>query len=438
MTDAYPDTIPTEFQDQVAGIFASLGAAGSLYLVLDFAAPLDPAALRQATRRLLDAEPVLGCRFDDIAEPVWRRRQYLDADPGFSIVDDVEDLEAETSKITGAVFDLRRTANLTVWLLRHRGGDRLIMAVSHAVADGGAAVMALERLARLYSGIAEDPDFRLPPNSASRYSFSWLTSFGLLDKLKVLARDLAEMPRMLRRQQGFQRSRAEFNAAQRTRPASAGVSIPADRLAAIDAVSKARGLSRNDLLVAGFARAFIAFCRGDPGRSLQIVTPVNLRRFAEAETRPAICNLGGIANVTIEPDLGACFGDTLDRAAREMARQRKSFMGAANPYTARLFAAMPYARKRRLLDRMMDKGLAKPVPPTFTNVGRIQQHRIRFAGTAPDRVALYGTPLPLPMVVVVAVEYGRTMTLTMSYDLSDYAAADVERFLSDIVNAIVP
>jgi NRPS condensation-like uncharacterized protein len=436
MTDAVPDTIATEFQDQVAGIFASFGATGCLHLVLDFAAPLDPEVLRQAMRRLLDAEPVLGCRFDDSGEPVWRRREDLDADPGFSLVDDVEDLEAETTKIVCAMFDIRRTANVMVRLLRHRGGERLILAVSHVVADGGAMIMALERLATLYSGIAEDPDFRLPPNSASRHSFSWLTGFGARDKLKVLLRDLAEIPRMLQRQQGFQRSRAEFDAAERTRPALASVSVSADRLAAIDAASKARGLSRNDLLVAGFARAFIAFCRGDPGRPLRIVMPVNLRRFAEAESRPAICNLGGIANITIEPDLGAGFGDTLDRAVREMARQRKAFMGAANPYLARLFAAMAYARKKRLLDRMMDKGLAKPVPPTFTNVGRIQERRIRFAGTPPVRVALYGAPLPLPMVVVAAVEYSRTMTLTMSYDLNDYAAADVERFLADIVNAI--
>ena len=69
------DTIAAEFQDQMVQIFASYGTTGYLYVVLDFAAPLDADVVRQATRRLLDAEPVLGCRFDEGgAVPVWRRR----------------------------------------------------------------------------------------------------------------------------------------------------------------------------------------------------------------------------------------------------------------------------------------------------------------------------------------------------------------------------
>ena len=59
------DTIAAEFQDQMVQIFASYGTTGYLYVVLDFAAPLDADVVRQATRRLLDAEPVLGCRFDE-------------------------------------------------------------------------------------------------------------------------------------------------------------------------------------------------------------------------------------------------------------------------------------------------------------------------------------------------------------------------------------
>ncbi len=437
MTDASSDTIVAEFQDQMVQIFASFGTTSYVYMVLDFASPLDASVVRQATRRLLDAEPVLGCRFDDSGVvPVWRRRGDLDDDPGFVMLDDVEDVEDETTKMVGAAFDAVHSRNVTVQLLRHRDGDRLILGVSHVVADGGALILALERFAALYSGIAADPDFRLPANTASRDSFRWLADFSLKDKLKVLLRDLGEMPRMLRRHEGFLRKRAAFAAAARMRPALARVKIPAERLAEIDAAAKIRGLSRNDMLLAGYARAFMAFCRGDPRRPLQIIMPINMRRYAEVETRPAICNLGGIANVYVEPDLGGRYDDTLDRVSREVARHRGSFMGAANPFAVKLLSAMPYARKRRTLDRMMEKGMDKPAPPTFTNVGQIHERRLRFAGLSPDSVTPYCMPLSLPLVLVVATEYGRAMTLTMSYYLDDYPAADVDRFLAAIADGI--
>ena len=66
----------------------------------------------------------------------------------------------------------------------------------------------------------------------------------------------------------------------------------------------------------------------------------------------------------------------------------------------------------------------------------MRERRLRFAGATPDHVTLYGTPLPLPIVVVAAMEYGRAMTLTMSYYQDDYPAGAVEGFLADIAGCI--
>jgi NRPS condensation-like uncharacterized protein len=442
MTDTSPDVLPpavlpTEFQDEVPQIFASERATGRLYVVLDFAVLLEADRLRLATRRLLDAEPVLGCRFDDSeAVPVWRRRADLDADPGFVLQEAVTDIDSETVAVVAAEFDAVQSRNVTVHLLRHGAGDRLILGVSHVVADGGAVLLVLERFAALYTGLAGDPAFRLPANTAPRDSFRWMADFSLRDRLKLLWRDLRDAPRMARGQQGFQRPYETFAAAPRRRPGLAKVTISAERLALIDAAAKARGLSRNDMLLAGFARAFIDFCHGDPRRSLQIVMPIDMRRYAAVESRPAICNLGGIANVFIAPGLGDGFADTLGRVAREMERHRGSFMGAPNPFAAKLFSGMTFARKRRAIARLMQKGMNKPAPPTFTNLGQIRERRLRFGDQSPDSVTLYSMPLSSPLVVVAATEYRRVMTLTMSYDLDDHSADDVARFLTAIAAGI--
>ena len=73
------DTVATECQGQLRRIAASYGGNGCLYLVPDFASPLNPDVVRQAARRLPDAEPVLSCRFDiDDVAPAWRRRDALE------------------------------------------------------------------------------------------------------------------------------------------------------------------------------------------------------------------------------------------------------------------------------------------------------------------------------------------------------------------------
>lgn len=436
MTKSDNGSITMECEDQIIGILLDFGAIGFLHLVLDFDVFLDAAVLRQATRRLLDAEPVLGCRFEGNGPvPVWRRRTDLEERPGFATINEVIDLEGETAKLVNTV-DRLYCPNTRVWLLRHSGGDRLILSVSHAVADGIALTVALERLAELYSGLVVNPNFRLLANPASRDSFAWLTKLSFPDRIKVVVRDVTEIPRMLRRPQGFLRNRAEFDAAPRARPALAKLSVPPERLAVIDAAAKARGLSRNDMLMAGFARAFVAFCDGEAHRPLQIEIPVNLRRYTEIEHRPAICNLSRIAHIFIEPNLGARFHDTLNRIACEMLRQRKAFMGVPNPYTTKLFASLSFARKFRFMDRFLNNWMHRPVPPTFTNIKRIHESRVRFAGTSPGAVTFYVASSRKPIVIVAASEYGRSMTLTMSYDLDDYRAESVNRFLADMVDCI--
>ena len=74
-----PEVLHTDLHDQLVRICTELGCAGPFIMVLPFAVPLDEARLGRAARLMLDAEPILGCRFEpDPVRPVWRRRDDLD------------------------------------------------------------------------------------------------------------------------------------------------------------------------------------------------------------------------------------------------------------------------------------------------------------------------------------------------------------------------
>jgi NRPS condensation-like uncharacterized protein len=433
---AIPDTLPVEFQDQTVRIFSEKGTSGNLTMCLDFPDRLDAEVLRRATRAMMDAEPILGCRMDlSAAEPVWRRRADLEAVSDFTVAE-VADVEAETRHRVGLPFDPDTAPNFSVVLLKGPQSDRLLLQISHIVADGGATFEVAVRFAQVYSGLVDDPSYTLVPNLADRDSFAWLKPFGWRDRLRIVRRDIGDILRMRKPQGGFKLADPEDLAKPGEGANHVLVEVPKTRLAEIDALAASRGVTRNDLLLAGFARAYAQLTGTGPDQSIQLAVPNNLRRYAEVDGRPPVCNLGGVANIFVEPGIGANFSQTVDRLAREMERQRTGFMGAGNPLTMRMFAKMPFARKRATIAKMLAKAKGKTAPPAFTNVGRLAERRLRFAGTAPERVRLYCYPIRKPVIVVAVMEYRGVLMLSACHYTSDSPAEDMERLLRDTVGNI--
>lgn len=427
--------LPVEFQDEITHLFGQRRAGGDVVFVLDFAEALDPERLSAALRRLIDADPVLGCRLVVEGDRLeWRRRDDLDAVASV-LVEHYDDpdppLIAMLAPQPGA-----DVPNIRVRLLRGPGGDRLIVAVSHGVADGAAARTCVQRLAEIYERLGTDPDWRPEPNPASRDSFAWARGLGWWRIVAMIGRDICEARAMARPCHGPQRGFDAFMAAPLDRPAFVRHVIPADRLKRLDAFAADRKVSRNDMLVAALARVFPAHFPGPPGAPFRVMLTHDLRRFAEVEPRPAVCNLGGVAALTLAVDPAMPPDAVLAAVRRAMAQARDTFSGVPNPLTQRLFARMAHGRKARLLDKMMGKGFAKPVAPVLTNVGRLMPGRFRFGGQVPVSMFLAGTANPLPLVVIAATEYAGTLSLSMSFQEGDLPREAVAALLAALADAL--
>ncbi|AHC73993.1 ptzR [Candidatus Endolissoclinum faulkneri L5] len=432
-----PNIFPTQFQDQIVRIFSEKFLTGNLFASFDCFQRLDIDILRRATRLIMDAEPIMGCRMDiSSAEPVWIRRDDLDAVSNFS-VSESEDVKADTIHLIGLPYDLDAEPHFSISLLKGVNHDRLLMRMQHYLVDGRAFFEVATLFAKIYSALADDITYTLRPNFTSRDSFAWLKPFGWLDRLRIVRRDIGDILRMRKNQVGFKMNNPADLMKRGDDISLALFEVSQTRLAEIDKFASMLALSRNDLLLAGFARAYTKLVGViSNNQSIQLSVPNNVRRYAALAPRPPVCNLSGVANVFIDQGIGSSFSETIERLRKEMKRQRTGFMGTSNPLTVPFLAKKSFLRKREIIDKMITSSRGKTMPPTFTNVGRISEQRLRFAGIAPQRIEFYSCPIRKPIILVLVMEYRNTLMLSSCHYISDISARDMNNLLRNTVDEI--
>ena len=421
--------LPVEFQDEITHLFGQRRAGGDIVLVMDFDRHLDETRLSRSVALLLEAEPVLGCRLVETGGALeWRRRDDLECVTRVPVDADAEALVHELIRPQPEA-DL---PNIRVRLARGDGGDRVAVAVSHVVADGAAARNCVQRLAEIYERLGAEPDWRPQPNPASRDSFAWAKGLGWRRKLAMIGRDIREARAAARPCHGPRRAFADMMAAPLDRPANVRHVVPREVLTRVDAFAAARKVSRNDLLVTALAQVFPRHFPGPDRACFRVMLTHDLRRFAEIEARPALCNLGGVAALTLDLPAQGAADQVLEVVSRAMARARDSLSGVPNPLGQRLFARMGHRRKAALVDKMMTKGFANSVAPVLTNVGRLMPSRFRFDGAPPRAMFLVCCANPLPLVVIAVTEYGGALTVSMSFQDGEQSHHQVAALLADL------
>lgn len=437
MGDAVLETMPTEFQERFAAAGLDLNLGCHITLVLSLPTRLDPDRLARAARLLVDAEPILGCWLDAAAAtPVWRPHAAPDA-VAWMETSACPDWDAAVTLAVGTA-EPSDGRNMIVRLLSLPGHDALAVAVNHAAADGAGAIECVYQLAALYTALASGTAVRLPPNPASRDSFEWMKSFKFRHKLRTMRRDLQDLRRA--RTPALTAPLATSFAAwcdhARARPAYAERRIDPTELAAIDQLAAAHGTTRFGVLIAGMGRAFAAFAPAPPGTPFRLMLATNLRRFTPPARRPAIRNLSAVASILFDPAPHAPFTETLAAAAKEAERVAWGLSGAMNPIAIALLRLISGNKKRALVKKMAAQQMTKNGAPAFSNIGRLNETRLRFDDATPDHVVVLGGAFPMPLMLIIGVEYRRTLTLAVAFQTDSLPKARAQAFLDDIVAQI--
>lgn len=430
---AIRETYPADLQAKIIRLTAEVGCAGPVLLVMTFEGRLDPARLVRAARLLLDAEPMLGCRFvPGPGRPYWRRRDDLDAET-WCVVHETDDRDAVLRQLMTPVPEhIERTIRLH--LLRGPDGDTLVMWITHMLADAYAARQCAGLLGEIYTRLRGDPDYWPETNPAPPMPDSWMRTISFGDTLRILRRDIADAREGRGMVHSFERDFATFA---RTPAAGADfvrVKIGPNALAGMDRAARQRGNTRNELLTASFLRVFSDFAPRGPNAKAQVAMTVDLRRFAPPGPQLRTYSMVGMTRVTVPYASGDPFDKTLAQVKAVLDRQKKALMGAANPLLVRLFDWLPPRAMQAMIRGMVRKTIDRPMAPNFSNAGRAEPDALRFDGAAPRECSIVVYPAGLPLFMVTAQEYAGTLTLTCCFQPTDLTPEAVRDFLERVVD----
>jgi NRPS condensation-like uncharacterized protein len=392
-----------------------------IHAVIDLRRRFSRADLERAAAAVVDAFPVMGCRYEPgLLRDRWRPVGEPIGD-AVAIVDAPADLEAETDRRTRA-FEHDRERPFRVAQLGRGEGARLVLGVSHLAVDGAGVAAVGHVFVTALTG-------RAPAVPVDRRRTIASTLEGLRPwHLPALARGVAStLASPVRAALAGPREQA-YPSARGPAPRSRHVVVSPDELARLKAKLAASGATINDALVAALARVGAGRSRRGPAL---VVYTMDLRRYGRGP-RLSAANTSSIL-LALVPRRAT--GD-LASAARAVAgitrKQQRHLAGPAFVLGAyALGAAAPHAIARRmtrllhpyLVDMPLRRGLL------VTNVGRVDAALESFGDDLED-VRMLGPTLagvPAPAVVAYGFRGSLRLQILSAPGLAPEAAEELER-----------
>lgn len=408
---AIPARFPTEVVDRLV---AAAKDHGNWFhgLELTFEHRLDADRLARAARLTLDAEPVLGCRWQPHRRTPWWQRLADAERENFDQFSDAGEYEAWKR----AGLNIEREPQFKVGLLRGPDADRVLLGLSHAVADGGGIRDAVARCARIYTRLGSEPEHTPVPNTTGSRSSDQIRRRIQVGDGPRIALDLIRQSRGAWCQ-SFPCLTWALEPEPRGEPAQATAvawTLAPERTTVLKDWGRALGATLNDILLAAFFRSLASVSAWNGRRFLTATTSADLRRYLPAGKAEAVCNLSSAASVRLGRRLGDTFEDTVRRVVgftRRLKAARTSLLGPL--LWLPLLRHLPFSRMCAMSARYTRAQRRRPgwQPPVFTNAGRIQPDGVRF-DRPPGRAYNWPQLLRLPLMQVVVSGYRDAITLT--------------------------
>lgn len=336
-------------------------------LIVEFDGRLDFERMKRTVRLILDAEPILGCRFvEGWWHPYWERLPNLDE------VDLVSLMETENVKeaLDAFVFDVLDPSvgpQIKVRIVRSET-DTFVLRFNHEVLDGGAGREFLALVVDIYNRLGEDPDYRPVPNLTGSRSMKQISRrLSFWEKLKVIRRFFRDW-----KTRNFPRGNWVFPAryAEPRGPRFTTFRLDPKIFATVRAFSKQHGLSVNDILIAAVFRTLSRMLKPKPGTPLRLRLTVDLRRFLPSGTGGAASNLSGSGVLRLTGGLGNTLVDTARLVRGEMDPLKRDFIGLGEWALWPVIKWFPFRWMKNLFRNLIKKKKkGPPLPPQVSNGG---------------------------------------------------------------------
>jgi NRPS condensation-like uncharacterized protein len=401
-----PRRFPSQGIDRAVAYIDPTGES-VIQLEMEFTQKLDAARLARAATLALDAEPVLGCRFvHHWWKPYWVRLAH---DVGSVFSEAQNEAEFESFKL--APIDAYKGPQIRVCLWNSADGARLLLKVSHQVADAAGVRSVSMVISSIYSRLSYEPDYQPEPNLKS--------SRGVRQVLRAIP--LHSYPVFFL--QNLRDHQNQVRGGTLTLPFPDGSLqplsfinrfLPQDRVLRLVEQGRMYNATINDLLLAAFFRALVITANWDGRSQLRVNMTIDLRRHLINREASIVANLSLDIDgwPSLGTDLGKDHSATLDKVTTITRTRKQNFLGIDSLIGLLPFYICPHTWAAKLTEfyyrQQVEKG---NLSHFFTNMGPIDPTAVDF-GSRPTEARLLPPVSQPPWFILGISGYGGTLTLS--------------------------
>lgn len=443
MNPAIPCRFPLAVLDKVEIGFGCIGDM-VIHMEMVFGHPLDPNRLRTAMTRLLDAEPVLGCRLAIGAFGAsWVRLPQ----------EERENLSIAQTRLEYEAFlrspHLPETGPLLkgcLWSGHHGKGtseqeneppcDHLMLKIAHEISDAGGLKETAARLADIYNKLRQDPDWQPSPNlKGSRSIRQVLRQVPLRRYPRIYGNYLLTQARIIKSEEGHlfqQPGHCEGRPRYLTRRLSPEQTLH------LRHYGQQHGVTLNDIFITVFLRAMMHLGGKKKKALSRLIFTADLRQHYLPEGRgESICNLSAIEILFIRTDPEQDFQTTLNQVSRFIKKRKQNGLGLSDLIgLAPTLSLFPTAWLRKILHAVLPWACRKSaVQSALTNLGPIHPENLIF-DKAPLDARILVPPMFPPVLAAGISGYMGSLTLSMTCYGEPEQQRTAERFMERFLDEL--
>jgi NRPS condensation-like uncharacterized protein len=359
----------------------------SVHLEVQLGGVLDETRLRWAVRTALRRHPRATARL--VATPRSRHRIAWHATPtpsldAFDVIhcEGADDLAAARDELLSRPFSLETSPPLLVRLLRHPGGDIVVLNLHHAAGDGMAALAFLQSVARAYAG-RPDAVTDLAPSPVVTRAFRRRLAAAVAEVLRAARPSARIAPDGGRDASGY---------------ALHFLRLDASRTRALRETAR-DGVTVNDLLVAALHLTVARWNaeHASPCRRLSVLMPVNLR--PRRQWRDGFGNLTFMVPVVTRPRHRVSPSATVEAVRRRTRRIKEHGTAATVASCLNHLQSLP-APARRGIVRLAARERVMPTT-LLSNLGALE-HDLDFGpDVGPPTHVWFSPPAKMPLGLAI-------------------------------------
>ncbi|MCP4351577.1 MAG: hypothetical protein GY795_39435, partial [Desulfobacterales bacterium] len=317
----------SQFSDRHNYVFGSATYINEIHLILDFEGKIDQNRMKKALRLLLDAEPLLGCRFvKHWLKPCWYRlpEHELDSAALLEVAETDESVkEVESNAFFRTFIELEQGPQIKALLISGGKEERLILKIQHLMCDAGGFKTLLNLLFKIYGNLVENPEYTPVQNNGSRSLRQVYSRFAFLDLLRIFWRGIIEY---LILSYPFKCLKYPANRNNTGNLSYIFKRFPAARVSKINNYARQKGVTINDLFSSALLRAMVRQFNLSKGW-LRLIGTVDLRRYLPERKAEGLCMVTGAYALNIKAEQCNKDSDTLKIVKKQTDIYKMNFIG---------------------------------------------------------------------------------------------------------------